>query len=66
MSDEMLSNKKSEPAKISFPVGDEAGEIPPKTAKANCRRCYGTGRIGYADLQHKVPVPCRCLKAREL
>ncbi len=30
-------------------------------AKKNCKKCYGTGRLGF-DVDMKVPVVCQCRK----
>lgn len=32
-----------------------------KKPKPNCKHCYGRGHVGYFDINHKVPVPCRCV-----
>lgn len=34
-------------------------------ADKNCKRCYGTGRIGFRTRDGKQrPIPCKCVKKR--
>ena len=56
-----------EDAGVKTDIIPKVGSLPPTpTPKANCKKCYGTGRIGFVldEKKRRVPVLCRCMKSK--